>query len=125
MYNFKNNKMIEKQKVIATKEQREIFLNIMNKITGTKTDDRYPDLIYYMVGDLIYMTLNKNGIFHIKYTGFWSVFESLFNFGYDEIRDVLCVLLEDYLNIEANATIKDEITEISGLEEHLKNVKFI
>lgn len=93
------------KKDFATKEQREVFLDIMSKITGTKKSDEYPDSTFYMVGDDVYMEYVLNsGTFYIKHYNFWQVFESKFNLNYQEISELLSVLLEDELRYKTNNT---------------------
>lgn len=93
------------EKDFATKEQRDTFNDIMSKITGTKKSDEYPDSTFYMVGDDVYMEYVLNsGTFYIKHNNFWQVFESKFNLNYQEISELLSVLLEYELRYKTNIT---------------------
>jgi hypothetical protein len=99
----KENADIEKD--FATKEQREVFLDIMSKITCTKTDNSYPDSIFYMDNDSVYMEQDlKTNDFYIRYYGFWRVFETKFDLNYYEISELLRGLLEHHLKCEVNTT---------------------
>lgn len=86
------------EKDFATKYQREVFLDILNKVTCLKKLDEYTDSVFYIINDSIYMEQDlKTDNFYIRYNGFWSVFETKFNLNCQEISNLLHGLLEEYL----------------------------
>lgn len=114
-----DNETIKKD--LATKEQCDTFNEIMSKITGTKKSSKYPDSVFHMVGDSIYMEQDlKTNIFYIKYYDFWSVFETKFELKYQEIKELLRGLLEHHLKCEVNTTVTDGMSMSRLLERHLK-----
>lgn len=100
-YKKEENYDVGSKSDFCTNEQRDTFNEIMSKITETKKIDKYPDFVFYMVGDYIYMEHDlKNNDFYIRYTNFWSVFESNFNLNYKVISELLRGLLEEHLKCE-------------------------
>jgi hypothetical protein len=100
----------EVMKDFCTEEQRETFSEIMSKITGTKKDDKYPDSIFYMVDDSIYMEQDlKTDNFYIRYKDFWSVFETISDLNSKEISELLSGLLAQHLNCKVNTTSKHSL----------------
>lgn len=92
------------KKDFATKEQRDTFNEIMSKITVDKKSNK--DSVFYMVGDSVYMEQYlKTNDFYISYNDFWLVFETKFNLNYQEIKELLCGLLEEHLKCDVNTTI--------------------
>lgn len=109
------------EKDFATKEQRETFNEIMSKVTCLKKSDKYPDCVFYMVGDSVYMEHDlKTHIFYIRYNNFWRVFRTEFNLNHQEIGELLRCLLEEHLNCEVNTIDTDTLLGAAVLEEHLK-----
>lgn len=110
----------ETEKDFCTKEQREAFNEIVSKFTETKKSDKYPDSVFYMVGDYVYMERNsKTNNFYIRYCDFWAFFETKFNLNYQEISGLLQGLLKHHLNCEVNTTFIEGELSTSVLEEHL------
>ena len=99
------SEIIEANKDFCTKEQRDTFNEIVSKFTGTKEIDEYPDSVFYMVDDYVYMELDlETNIFYIRYDNFWRVFETKFGLDYQEIKELLCGLLEEHHKYEVNTT---------------------
>ena len=102
---IETNVISEAKKDFATKEQREVFNEIVSKFTGTIKIDKYPDSVFYMVGDSVFMEQNlKTNNFNIRYSSFWAVFETNFNLNYYEISELLRGLLEQHLKCDVNIT---------------------
>lgn len=113
--------MCDIKKDFASKEPYETFLNIMSKITGTKKSDKFPDSVFYMVGDSVYMQQDiKTNDFYIRYNDFWRVFETKHDLKYLEIKELLCGLLEEHLKCKVNTSGDVLFHCTSILEEHLK-----
>ena len=112
VYQAKN---VDIKKDFCTKEQRKTFNDIVSKFTGTKKYDKYPDSVFYMVGDSIYMEQNlKTNDLYIRYNDFWLVFETKFNLNYQEITDLLHGLLEEYQNCKVNTTCLSAFSSLRG-----------
>ena len=102
------NETKETKKDFCTKEQREAFNEIVSKFTETKKSDKYPDSVFYMVDDSVYMERDlKTDNFYIRYYDFWLVFERKFKLNYQEISGLLRGLLEEYLNCNVNTTVSE------------------
>lgn len=113
--------MCDIKKDFASKEPYETFLNIMSKITETKTTDKYPCWVFYMVGDLNYIQHNKKyDDFHIRNIGFWEVFEKEYNLKYQVIKELLHSLLEEHLNCKIDSIYKLLDVSCKEVEEEFK-----
>ena len=116
-----NKEEIEIKNNFATKEQREVFNEIMSKISEIKKSVDYPDSIFYMIGDKVYMERNlKTDIFYIKYSNFWSIFETRFKLNDNEISDLLRCLLEEHSKIKINSTVIFCPFKVYRLEDYFK-----
>jgi hypothetical protein len=81
----------------AETKEEEFFLNLFNQMK-TKVSDDYPDSIFYMIDDKLYMEQDKKTKYiWIRYDGFWSVFESKFGYKREETRELLRGMLESHL----------------------------
>lgn len=95
----------DSKKDFATKEQREVFNDIMSKVTCLKKLDEYTDSIFYIINDSVYMEQDlKTDNFYIRYGDFWEVFETKFDLNYEEIKELLRGLLEERLICKVNTT---------------------
>lgn len=103
MFNVNIEKDIEND--FATKEQRDTFNDIMNKITVNKIHKENPVNVYYMVGNSIYVVQDTiTGDVYIRYSDFWEVFETKFKLNYKEIRELIQRLLEEHFKCNINTT---------------------
>jgi hypothetical protein len=90
-----------KQKAKET-EMREFLIS---KIDGCELylNSDYPDYIFYIKknksgeNEILMEKCEKNKTFYIKYTGIWSVFESLYMLQYSDIQSFTQITLEDGL----------------------------
>lgn len=86
---------------VIKKQSSDVFNDIMSKISGTKKDDRYPNYLFYMIGDIVYMERDlETNIFYIRYDNFWTFFQFNLNMMHQDIQEMLRVLLEEYFNCE-------------------------
>lgn len=84
------------KKDFATKEQREVFNDIMSRITHTHKSINYPDSIFFMVAGNFYIEHNtKMNIVYLSYT-FFNIFKSKFDIYYEETCKILSSLIEKH-----------------------------
>lgn len=84
------------KKDFATKEQRDVFNDIMSRITHTHKSINYPDSIFFMVAGNFYIEHNtKMNIVYLSYT-FFNIFKSKFDIYYEETCKILSSLIEKH-----------------------------
>ena len=123
-----NNEISKKD--FATKEQRDTFndirinhikqtyMDIANKITDIKKLDKYPNYVFYMVDNIVFMKHDLiSDIVYIRYWEFWELFEKRFNLNYNQISLLLKSFLQVNLDCHVNST---ECESIVYLERYFK-----
>ena len=114
--------IIRNKRDFATKDLYVVFLNIMSKITERKTNKRYPNSVFYMVADSIYMKQHiETNEFCIRYDDFWKIYETEFKLGNNEIRCLLRDLLDGHIGCHVTLTYASLNNFSQRLEEQLKN----
>ncbi len=105
-------------------EMRNFFIS---KIDGCElyVNDIYPDYIFYIKNingnnEILMEKSEKNKTFYIKYTGIWSVFESLYLLEYSDIQSFTQIALEELLKLQGYKTLRGIQCVHYGLEELLK-----
>jgi hypothetical protein len=105
---------------IAETKEEEFFLSLFNQMK-TKLSDDYPDSIFYMIDDKVYMKQDKKTKnIWIRYEDFWSVFESKFGYKREETRELLRGMLEKHLKLKEYTPLSTAVSILSTLERHLK-----
>ena len=89
-------------------EMRNFFIS---KIDGCEifTSSEYPDNIFYVKTtngnkEILMQKHEKNKTFYIRYTNFWSVFESSYMLQYSDIQELTAHYLLDTLKVEGYKT---------------------
>ena len=99
----------------------ETFLNIVNKINSTKKSDNFPNSVFYMKGESIYIEHQfKTNFCTIRYDGFFSEIEKNGNC-YDTNMEILKSLLSGFLGCNITAVISYNRFPTTELEKSLQN----
>ena len=97
---------------------RQTYTDIANKITDIKKLDKYPDYIFYMVGNSVFMKHDLiSDIVYIRYWGFWELFAKKFNLNNNQISLLLKSFLQVHLECYINTT---KCESINDLERYFK-----
>ena len=94
-----------------------------SKINGCElaTHEAYKNYIFYIKNKEILLEKDiKNKYFYIKYTNFWSIFESKYKVDYADIQSLTRDRLEEALKLEGYKTRKQFRQSSFQLEEALK-----
>lgn len=98
-HKFSLNEITEYLKISET------FLNIVDKINSTKKSDNFPDYVFYMKGDSIYIEHQlKTNFCIIRHDGFLSEIEKNGNC-YDSNMEILKSLLSGFLDCNINTVV--------------------
>jgi hypothetical protein len=109
------------QQIYKQRHPEEVFFRELVSKFEIKLSGDYPNSIFYMIDDKIYMDQDKKTkLIWIRYDGFWSVFVSEFGYNWQETKELLKGMLERYLKIEGYTPKEDYITYIKMLERYLK-----
>ena len=86
------------------KSKEEYFIELLNNLT-IKTSDKYPDLIFYLYKDEIYLEYNqKTKHVWVNNRRIWSKFESKYSLNYGEIQGLTTGLVEEHLKLRGITT---------------------
>ena len=97
---------------------KQTYMDIANKITDIKKLDKYPNYVFYMVDNIVFMKHDLiSDIVYIRYWEFWELFEKRFNLNYNQISLLLKSFLQVNLDCHVNST---ECESIVYLERYFK-----
>ena len=109
---FLTRKVLFEKYISQKAKESEIKEFFISKIDGCElyTNSEYKDYIFYIKNingnnEILMEKYEKNKTFYIKYTNFWSVFESLYLLEYSEIQSFTQITLEDGLKSNGYKTI--------------------
>jgi hypothetical protein len=112
--------------IYKNRHPEEVFFRELVSKFEIKLSDRYPNTVFYMIEDNIYMEREKDlNDMWIRYEDFWLVFENKFNFIGDEIPNLISKLIEKYLNISNTLPYTGLENLIEMTEENLLIEKLI
>jgi hypothetical protein len=73
--------------------EEKFFRELVSKFE-IKLTDYYPNSIFYMIDDKVYMKQDKKTKYiWIRYDGFWAVFEKWFEYNYSKTQELLKSML--------------------------------
>ena len=101
----------------------DLFREITSGIEIINCDVYHKDgleFIYHKDGQWIFYQDAKNGEFWCVYNRYWKIFESEFNFKYEEIQAITKLLVEEALKREVDTPRYASILKPSMVEEALK-----
>lgn len=78
------------------------------------------EFIYHKDGQWIFYQDAKNGEFWCVYNRYWKIFESEFNFKYEEIQAITKYLVEDALKREVGTPVRGSFFTHNVVEDVLK-----
>ena len=107
-------------------EMKEFFIS---KIDGCQifTNSDYPDYIFYIKknksgkNEILMEKCEKNKTFYIRYTNFWSVFESSYMLQHSEVQEFTQITLEELLKSQGYKISVIYNNYLRFLEELLKS----
>jgi hypothetical protein len=89
------------QQIYLNRHPEEVFFRELISKFKIKLTDDYPNRIFYMIDDKIYMEQDKKTKeIWIRYFNFWSVFESEFGYNYQKTKELLRGMLERHLKLK-------------------------
>jgi hypothetical protein len=107
--------------IYKNRHPEEVFFRELVSKFEIKLSGDYPDSIFYMIDDEIYMRqYKKTKDIWIRHEDFWSVFQSKFGYNYQETRELLRGMLERHLKIEGYTAFVLDMITVQGLERYLK-----
>lgn len=74
---------------------------------------RYPNIDIYCISDYVYFELDKNKpvkILKCRYKDFWEVLEHKYNLEYENIQELIKILIEDYLKCDVGTPYYEKRT---------------
>jgi len=108
-------------KYIITESQFEdsaiYYLNEMYGNLEEYRTDEYPDKVFYMKGDKVYMELNVlleeygYNFLYVEYETIWGDLKNMFSLKTDEIRQIITKWMEETYHLDGNTL---EIEECSS-----------
>jgi hypothetical protein len=100
----------------------EIFNNIVNSITDTKTDEiKYPYEIFYFNNNEYIASYNKKTkYFWCNYRDFWPKFALNNTFDYLTIKYLLNGMIEEHFKLKNISTLRGWSYKSKKMEEHFK-----
>jgi hypothetical protein len=109
------------EEIYLNRHPEEVFFRELVSKFEIKLSDDYPDSIFYLIGDKIYMQqVKKRKNIFIRYEDFWSVFESKFGYNFQESRELLKGMLERHLKLKGYTPSFFVVGYFALLEKHLK-----
>ena len=89
--------------IITESKLEKAILHFLNKGYGDLTEyrtDKYPNSIFYMKDNKVFMEWNKkNGMLWVDYDTIWADLENWFSLGYDGIQSVITKWVDRDYNI--------------------------
>jgi len=86
------------------KSKEEYFIELL-KVLKPETINEYPDYIFYVYKDKIYIEYNKkNNYAWLDYNRIWSIFLSKYNCSHQKIKKITTDLVEEHLKLKGVTT---------------------
>ena len=108
---------IENEEKKPTKEER--FLELINGCEIKIDKAKYPNSVFFFKGDKYFFEIEKQYLW-CSYVNVWSVFESEFKLGYDEIKSLIKSMVEEHFKMKGVTPISLAIKQLMKVEEHFK-----
>lgn len=121
-----NKLMIEAEKLKSIinnqeKTKEEMFFELIQGLTAKWDKEEYPDSIFYFKGDISWFEYNEETRYvWVRYHGFWEVFEEEYRLDYQDAKDFLKDMLEEYFKWEGVTPDWACAEWGKELEEHFK-----
>ena len=102
------------EKFSREKAAENFFVGFLND-HQIKVSDEYPDLVFYVKNNKIFMQYNKkNGDLRVEYDQIWSFFEKEYGYNYIEVNDLLKHLVYKHLKLKDVNQEDGSGTKITG-----------
>jgi hypothetical protein len=109
------------QQIYLNRHPEEVFFRELVSKFEIKLSGDYPDSIFYMIDDEIYMRQNKKTKFiWIRYEDFWTVFQTKFGYNHQETQELLRGMLVKHLKLKGYTPPNGLYYSNGWLERHLR-----